>query len=67
MSLLGSLSDGFRALFGRQRVEREMDEELHAYLDTAVKEKMRSGMTPEEALRAARVDIGGMEAVKEGI
>jgi hypothetical protein len=32
-----------------------------------VKEKMRAGITPEEALRAARVEVGSLEAVKEGV
>jgi hypothetical protein len=44
-----------------------MNEELQAYLDAAFQEKTRSGMSPEEALRAARVEIGSIEAVKEGI
>ncbi len=44
-----------------------MDEELRGYLEAAVEEKMRSGMTRESALRAARVEMGSAEAVKEGI
>jgi len=30
-------------LFRKERVEREMDEELRGYLDAAVNEKMRRG------------------------
>jgi predicted permease len=67
MSLLRSLADGFRALFRRQQTEREMDEELRGYLDAAVQEKMRAGMSPEEALREARVGMGSLEAVKEEV
>ena len=48
-------------------MEQEMDEELRGYLDAAVKEKMRSGMSHEQALRAARVEMGSMDAVKEEI
>ena len=44
-----------------------MDEELRGYLDADVKEKMRSGMNQEQALRAARVEMGSMDAVKEEI
>jgi putative ABC transport system permease protein len=44
-----------------------MDEELRGYLDAAVKDKVRSGMSQEEALRAARVEMGSMDAVKEEI
>jgi putative ABC transport system permease protein len=67
MSLLRRLTDGLRVLLGRQRSEREMDEELRAYLDAAVEERVRAGMSREDALRAARVEMGSMEAVKEGI
>jgi hypothetical protein len=48
-------------------MEQEMDEELRGYLDAAVKDKMRSGMSEEQALRAARVEMGSVEAVKEEI
>jgi putative ABC transport system permease protein len=48
-------------------MEQEMDEELCSYLDAAAQEKMRTGMSQEEALRAARVEMGSMEAVKEEI
>ncbi|HTV55045.1 MAG TPA: ABC transporter permease, partial [Terriglobia bacterium] len=67
MSLLRSLICGFGALFRKQRTERDVDEELHAYLDAAVKDNLRSGMSREDALRAARVEVGSMEAVKEAI
>jgi putative ABC transport system permease protein len=58
---------GLRALFRKKQVEQEMDEELGGYLDAAVKDKMRSGMSHEQALRAARVEMGSLEAVKEEI
>ena len=44
-----------------------MDEELRGFLDAAVKEKMRSGMSQDEALRAARVEMGSLDGVKEEI
>jgi len=62
-----SIIAGLRALFRKQEVEQEMDEELRGYLDAAVKEKMRSGMSQDEALRAARVEMGSLDAVKEEI
>ncbi|HLY61320.1 MAG TPA: ABC transporter permease [Terriglobia bacterium] len=67
MSPLRSLWAGLRALFQKKQVEQEMDEELNGYLDAAVKDKMRSGMSKEEALRAARVEMGSVDAVKEEI
>ena len=67
MFRLQSFVAGIRALFGKKRVEQEMDEELRGYLDAAVKDKVRSGMSYEQALRAARVEMGSIEAVKEEI
>ena len=67
MSLLSNLAGGFRALFRKQRTEREMDEELRSYLDAAVQGRVRSGLSPDEALRAARVEMGSVEAVKEQV
>jgi len=54
----------WRNLVHRNRVERDLDEELHATLELLVDEKVRSGMRPEEARRAARLEMGGLESVK---
>jgi hypothetical protein len=67
MSLLRNLTGGLQALFRKKQAEQEMDEELRGYLDAAVQDKMRAGMGPEEALRAARVEMGSVEAVKDEI
>jgi putative ABC transport system permease protein len=67
MSLLRNLAGGLRGLFRKEQVEREMDEELRGYLEASVNEKMRSGMTREEATRAARIEMGGAENVKEKV
>jgi macrolide transport system ATP-binding/permease protein len=67
MSPLRNLWAGIRALFQKKQVEREMDEELRGYLDAAVQDKMRSGMSQEKALRTARVEMGSVDAVKEEI
>jgi hypothetical protein len=39
-----------------------MNEEFQGYLDAPVKENLRSGMSPEEALRAVRVEMGSAES-----
>lgn len=67
MSLLRNLAGGLRGLFRKEQVEREMDEELRAYLDAAATEKMRRGMSREEAQRAARIEMGGAESIKEKV
>src|SRR5271168_3744352 len=58
---------GIRGLFGKRKIEQELDEELRDFLDKTTVEKMRSGMTREEAHRSARLEMGGVEAVKENV
>jgi len=65
MSLLRSLSDGLRSLFRKERVEGELDEELRGFLEIAAEEKMKEGMSREEALRAVRLERGNLEVAKE--
>jgi len=67
MGLLRNISSGIGALFGRARVEREMDEELRGFLEASAEDKRRTGMTPDEAARAARAEMGSTNAVKHRI
>jgi predicted permease len=67
MSPLRNLGIGLRALFYKEQVEREMDDELKDYLDAAVKDKIRSGTSPEDALRSARLEMGSLDGLKEQI
>src|SRR5713226_1205130 len=65
MSLLRSLSDGLRALFRKEQVSQELDEELNGFLEMAVEEKMKLGMGRKDALRAVRLEQGTLEVTKE--
>lgn len=67
MAWLKNLMAGIRGLVQKEQAERDMDEELRDYLDAATKEKMRAGMNREESARAARMEMGGVEAVKENV
>ncbi len=67
MSFTGNFIGGIRSLFHKRQAEREMDEELRGYIEAAAQEKMRTGMTHEQALRAARVEMGSTDTVKEEI
>ncbi len=62
-SRIGSL---FRNLFRKSRVELELDAEMGAYVDLLAKEKMAAGMSPVEAVRAARMEVD-VELVKERV
>ena len=52
-------------LFRRERIERELDAELQAYLELDVEENIRRGMAPKEARRMALARLGGVEVVKD--
>ena len=67
MSLLTRLASLRRNLFTRPRVEQDLDDELRAYLDQLTEEKRRAGMGAAEARRAARIELGGLEQVKEEV
>jgi putative ABC transport system permease protein len=54
-----------RALFRRKAVEAEMEEELRAHLEHQTEKYVRSGIPREEAARRARLELGGLEQVKE--
>src|SRR5687768_13027777 len=57
-AMLGRLVDG-----GAR--DAELSEELRAFVEHDADSKIRSGMTPEEARRAALIELGGAEQVKE--
>src|SRR3984893_4009093 len=65
MSVLRSLSDGLRSLFRKERVDRELDEELNTFLELAIQEKMKQGMSRKKALRSVRLDRGSLEVSRE--
>jgi len=51
----------------RSRIERALDEELRATVEMLAAEKMRSGLGPDAARRAALVELGGIEPIKEQV
>jgi predicted permease len=67
MALLRRFLSGVKALFHREQQSAEMDEELNGYLAASAEDKVRNGMNPADALRAARVDIGSVESVKQKV
>jgi len=57
----------FRNLVGRGKRDRDLDAEVRAHLDLLTEEKLREGLTAAEARRAARIELGGLEQVKEEV
>jgi putative ABC transport system permease protein len=53
-----------RNLLHRARAERELDEEARSLLELLADEKVRSGLSPDAARRAAAIELGGLEPLK---
>ena len=67
MPLIPRLDSLRRNLLDRDRVERDLAEELEAYLEMLVETKVAEGLTREQARRAALVEVGGVDQVKERV
>src|SRR6266480_2875481 len=65
MSLLRNIMNGLRSLLRKEQVDRELNEELGAYLEMEAAEKMKRGMSRKDALRAVRLEQGTLEITKE--
>ena len=66
-SLWRDLAFRLRALTRGQQQETELDEELRFHLEMEIEQRMAAGETRAEASRAARLDFGAPEAVKERV
>jgi ABC-type lipoprotein release transport system permease subunit len=66
-ALIARLNSFFRNLFGKRRRDQELDEEIHSTLALMTEEKIKRGMDPQEAARAARIELGGAEQLKEQV
>ena len=55
----------FRNLLFSQRVEADLDAEVRSQLEMLTEENVRAGMAAAEAQRAAWIELGGIEQVKE--
>ena len=67
MHQLRNLFQGLRSLFDKQRTDREIDDEIDDFLEASVQQKLRSGLTPEQARRAALVELGSRHAIKHRV
>jgi macrolide transport system ATP-binding/permease protein len=67
MPLLVKARSFLRNLFFTRRVDADLDQEVHSHLELLIEEKMRAGMPAAAARRAARIELGGVEQVKEQV
>ena len=67
MPLLRQLLRGIRALFGGSAADADVGDEIQHYLDQAAAAHVERGLSREAALRAARLEVGSVLAVREEV
>jgi predicted permease len=65
--LMSRVSSLWRNLVHRGRVDRDLDEEVRTAFELLVEEKIHGGMRPDDARRAATLDLGRIESIKEQV
>src|ERR1700687_3648976 len=56
-----------RNSFRKKRMEQDLDDEIRFYLETTAQNKMASGMSENESLRAARLQLGSVNSLKDSV
>ena len=67
MTLLHRLASVVRWMVHRDRAERDLHDELEAFVEMAAADNVRDGARPAEARRSAVLQLGGVEQVKERV
>jgi predicted permease len=67
MSIPRRLRNLWRNIVHRDRAERDLHDELHALHDLLASEKIGAGMAPAAARRAAGIELGRVESIKEQV
>lgn len=57
----------FRALFANPRSDDRLAEELQSHLELLVAQNLQRGVPQEQALREARLSLGGAQQIKESV
>src|ERR1700679_2479787 len=65
--MLRNLIAGVRALRRPDNRNAQIEEELKSFFDASVEHKIQSGMTPERAQQATRIEIGSGEMVRHKV
>ncbi|HEX8764024.1 MAG TPA: ABC transporter permease, partial [Candidatus Acidoferrum sp.] len=67
MPVFAKATSFLRNLFLTRSVEQDLDLEVRSHLQLLMDENIRAGMSPHEAQRAARIELGGAEQVKQQV
>jgi ABC-type antimicrobial peptide transport system permease subunit len=67
MPLFVKVRSFLRNILSSHSVDAELDTEVHSHLEMLMEENLRAGMLEDEARRRARIELGGIEQVKEQV
>lgn len=65
--MLDAVRHALHVMTHRRKTELTLENELEFHLEQLTNEKIASGMAPDRALRAARLELGGPEQLKEEV
>src|SRR3954447_8840518 len=67
MNLLTRFLSWLKWMVKGQRLESEMEREVHFHLQSYAADLVRKGLSQQEAMRQARIEFGGIESHKDAI
>jgi putative ABC transport system permease protein len=67
MSLFSKSGSLIRNTIRRQRIDRDLSEEVGSYVELLTEKNMKQGMNERDARRAAMLETGGVEQLKEEV
>jgi predicted permease len=67
MNFLARFRSWLRWMSNGRRLESEMETEMRFHIESYAAELVRKGMSQQEAMRAARIEFGGIESHKDAI
>src|SRR5438105_1312203 len=67
MSLWRQITRGVRVLTHRKAADQEVADEVQHYFEETTAALQARGLTPDEARRAARLELGSATAVREDV
>ena len=67
MPIFPTVSSLFQTFFRKERLDRDLEEEIRSHLELLIDDKISEGMGRDEAVRAARIELGGIEELKENV
>src|SRR5690348_7392928 len=67
MNLLARFRSWLRWMGNRRKLESEMETEVRFHMESYAAELVRKGMSRQEAMRAARIEFGGIESHKDAM